>query len=66
MRWECGHYKQEFSKSFALSQHVLQKHPYNQAFISQTVINEQLNDVWNVSEYSSIYYNSFKDSEVCS
>jgi hypothetical protein len=66
MRWECGHCKREFSKSFALSQHVSQKHPYNQASTSHTVMNEQLDDVWNVQEYSSSYYDSFTDSEVCS
>ena len=46
-----------------LLQHISLKHPYNQVSISQTVSNKQLDDIWNIPEYSSSY-GSFTDSEV--
>ena len=63
MRWECEHCNREFSKSYALTQHISQRHPYTRNATNQ-IVNEQFDDnIWDLPEYSSDY-NSSTDYEV--
>ncbi|CAG8695882.1 14432_t:CDS:2, partial [Ambispora leptoticha] len=61
MRWQCEHCNSEFFKSYALTQHISQRHPYLQDMTNQSV--EQVdNDIWNLPDYSSSYY-SFSEHD---
>ena len=56
MCWQCEHYNCNFSKSYALSQHISQKHPYYQETTNQIISDEQIDDdIWNLPEYNSNY-----------
>ena len=56
MRWQCEHCNRDFTKSYALTQHISQKHPYFQDFTNQIVnIEEADDDIWNLPEYDSNY-----------
>ena len=57
MRWQCGHCNREFSKSYALTQHISKRHPYIQDTTNLSV--EQVDDnIWKLPDYSSSYYSS--------
>lgn len=56
MGWKCEHCNRDFSKSYALSQHISQKHSYYQETVNQITSNEQIDDnIWNLPEYRSTY-----------
>ena len=56
MRWQCEHCNRNFTKSYALTQHISQRHPYLQDSTNQIVNIEQVDDnIWNLSEYNSNY-----------
>ncbi|RIB16994.1 hypothetical protein C2G38_2246681 [Gigaspora rosea] len=51
MHWQCEHCNREFSKSYALTQHVSQKHSHLQSSPNQEVSNEQVDDdIWDLPE----------------
>jgi hypothetical protein len=59
MRWQCEHCNREFSKPYALTQHISQKHPFLQDSTNQAISFEQLDtSIWNLPEYSSSYNSS--------
>ena len=63
MRWQCELCDQEFSKSYALTQHISQKHPYLQGETNQSRHEKQLDTtIWELplSENDS---NQFFDEE---
>ena len=56
MRWQCEHCNRDFTKSYALTQHISQRHPYLQDSTNQIVNIEEVNDdIWNLPENDSNY-----------
>jgi hypothetical protein len=49
MGWQCKYCKREFSRPYALTQHISQKHPYDNDTTDQN-LNEQI-DIWNLPNY---------------
>ena len=63
MRWDCDYCNRDFSKAFALAQHISEKHPFikdSTESTNQAITTEQFDDnVWVLPEYnpnSSIIY----------
>lgn len=64
MRWQCEHCSRDFSRPYALTQHISQKHPYNQDTTNQTVYEDIDDDIWNLPDYNSSYdYTTENDSD---
>jgi len=62
MCWQCEYCKREFSKPYALTQHISQRHPYIQNDTTQIASNEQLDDsIWQLPDYND-YSSSYEYS----